>query len=357
MKKNIQLLLLSALIGTVFFSSSTAQDNQKLAQAGFHFLSITSDAKAAAMAEAVTSLQMGASSLFFNPAGMADMDHFVDITGSTNQWIADIKHYTISAAFSPFHGDYGVLGVSYQYVDYGTFFGTVVDQSANEGFRDTGKFKLYASAIGVGYAAKLTDRFSVGGQVRMAWQDLGQSVIPNAYESIPIYAMSDTAHTGTPIGYEDSSLTVSNKLNPLVFDFGTQFKTGFKSLVFGVSVRNFSGDVQYAYEVFQLPLVFTLGISMNVLDLLSSVPLDQELFVSIDASHYRDQPEQLKIGADYHIMKLLALRAGYKTTTDEEGSGFSFGLGVAQAGFSFDYSYTPMGVFDKVQRMTARFSL
>jgi hypothetical protein len=53
-------------------------------------------------------------------------------------------------------------------------------------------------------------------------------------------------------------------------------------------------------------------------------------------------------------MKLLALRAGYNTNTDE--AGFSFGMGIYQAGFAFDYSYTPYGIFDKVQRMTARFS-
>ena len=244
-----------------------------------------------------------------------------------------------------------MVGFSFQYVDYGTLLGTVVDQTRDEGFRDIGSYKLYASAFGIGYANKLTDRFSVGGQVRMAWQDLGQSIIPSDNRT-PLYAPTDTAHT-TIIGY-DTTKTVSNKLNPLIFDFGTQFKTGFKSLVFGMSVRNFSGDVQYAYEVFQLPLVFTLGISMNLMDLIGTVPLDQEFYLSVDASHYRDQPEQLKIGADYRIMKLLALRAGYNTNTDE--AGFSFGMGIYQAGFAFDYSYTPYGIFDKVQRMTARFS-
>jgi hypothetical protein len=351
MKKNIHTLLTGALIGFLFLSFSNAQDNQKLGQAGFHFLSVTSDARAAAMADAVTSLQMGSSALFFNPAGMADMDHFVDIAASSNHWIADMKHYTVAAAFSPFQGDYGVLGFSFQYVDYGTILMTVVDQSSNAGYQDIGTEKLYASAVGIGYAKKLTDRFSVGAQARIAWQDLGASIIPNENTLIPLY--SDSTHN-TISGYKDSASTISNKLHPLVFDFGTQFKTGFKSLVFGMSVRNFSGDVQYAYEVFQLPLVFTLGISMNLMDLIGTVPLDQEFYLSVDASHYRDQPEQLKIGADYRIMKLLALRAGYNTNTDE--AGFSFGMGIYQAGFAFDYSYTPYGIFDKVQRMTARFS-
>ena len=147
----------------------------------------------------------------------------------------------------------------------------------------------------------------------------------------------------------------SNKLTPLAFDFGTQFKTGFKSLVFGMSVRNFSKEIKYVEEGFQLPLVFNLGISMNVFDFWEDNPLDQALIVSVDACHYRSHPEQIKVGAEYVLMNMLALRGGYVSNSDE--SGLSFGLGVHYTGITFDYAYTPFGVFDKVQRMTARISL
>jgi len=43
--------------------------------------------------------------------------------------------------------------------------------------------------------------------------------------------------------------------------------------------------------------------------------------------------------------------------TDNDESGLSFGAGVTRYGFAFDYAYTPFGVFDKVHRVTARFSL
>jgi hypothetical protein len=281
---------------------------------------------------------------------MSDMKDFVDVSVSNNQWIADIKHYTFGMAICPFDGDYGVMGLSMQYVDYGNFLGTVVRRDLDKGYEDVGIFKLYALAVGVGYAKQLTDRFSIGGQIRWARQDLGQSTIPNLAPQIPILDS-----LGNPTGrYTDTARTASNKLTPLVFDFGTQFKTGFKSLVFGMSVRNFSKEMQYAYEGFQLPLVFTLGISMNLMDLFEKAALDQSLYLSIDASHYRDHPEQLKIGLDYQVLKMISLRGGYATNSDEKG--FSFGVGVSQFGFAFDYSYTPFGVFNKVQRMTARFS-
>jgi hypothetical protein len=218
-----------------------------------------------------------------------------------------------------------------------------VNRSVPLGYDDTGTFKLSSLALGVGYAKQLTDRFSVGAHVRWVRQDLGES-------TIAVNIRNDA--TGQRIA--DTSI-VTNKVSPLVFDFGTQFKTGFKSLVFGMSVRNFSQEVKYAEESFQAPLVFTLGISMDLMDLIGTGPMDQSLILSIDASHYNDHPEQLKIGVEYRIMQILFLRGGY--ANDNGGNGLSFGLGVSQFGFAVDYAYTPFGVFDKVQRMTARISM
>jgi hypothetical protein len=277
--------------------------------------------------------------MFFNPAGMATMENLVDVTASSNQWIADIKHYTFSLAVNPAKGDYGVFGFSIQSVDYGEFYGTRVSKSSDLAYEDMGIFKLNALALGFGYAKQLTDQFSVGGQIRWVRQDLGESMIPAINK-----------------GVDTTEQTVTNKMTPLVFDFGTQFRTGIKSLVFGMSVRNFSAEMKYAEEGFQTPLVFNLGISMNLMDLVSDeIPLDQSLYMSIDASHYRDHPEQIKIGLEYKILKAFALRGGYQS--DNDLGGLSFGLGLSQFGFAFDYSYTPFGVFDKVQRMTARFSM
>jgi hypothetical protein len=340
MKNMTMILAIVLLLGSLISTHTDAiaqQENRKLAQTGFQFLSVVSDARAAAMGEAMTSLQIGSSALFFNPAGMADMTGFLDATFSNNNWIADINHTTYSLALNPAGGSYGVFAFSAQSVNYGTFYGTRVNKASPLGYEDTGTFELNAVALGFGYAKQLTDRFGVGGQVRWVRQDLGESVIP-------VISTADTSES-----------RASNELTPLVFDFGTQFKTGIKSLVFGMSVRNFSKEIKYVEEGFQVPLVFNLGISMNVMDLVKNAPFDQELYVSFDATHLRDHPEQIKIGVDYRVLKVLSLRGGYVANNDLDG--FSFGAGVSRSGFAFDYAYTPFGVFDKVQRMTARFSL
>jgi hypothetical protein len=347
MKKKACKIIVCVFMGSLLLSAGLAQENQKLAQTGFQFLSVVSDARSAAMAEAMTSLQIGSGALFANPAGMSGMENFFDMTASINQWIADIKHYTFSLAVNPASGRYGVIGLSLQSVDYGDFYGTRVNHSVPLEYDDTGIFKLNALAVGLGYAKQLTDRFSVGGQVRWVRQDLGTS-------TIAVNIRPDITDTTGNRRIADTT-TVSNKLSPFIFDFGTQFKTGFKSLVFGMSVRNFSEELKYVDEGFRAPLVFTLGISMDMMDLFEKGSLDQSLYLSIDASHYSDHPEQIKIGLEYKVMNTLSLRGGY--ANDNGGSGLSYGVGVSRFGFAFDYAYTPFGVFDKVQRMTVRFSM
>ena len=323
------------IISTPLFGG---EEKKKVAQTGFQFLSVVSDARASALAGAVTTLSMGSSALFFNPAVMTEMDGFIDVTASQNNWIADIKHNAFSIAIRPGTGNWGVFGVSVQTVDYGEVLGTIVDGSSPDGYLDIGTIEPTALGIGLGYAKALSDRFSVGGQVRWVKQDLGESVVPVSITE------SDT-----------TTEKVLNELSPLAFDFGTLFKTGIKSLAFGMSIRNFSKEIKYADEGFQLPLVFTMGISMDMMDLFEIGGPAQSLYLSVDATHYRSHAEQLIVGVDYTLMDFLSLRGGYVSSNDEDG--LNFGFGVSHFGLTIDYAYTPFGVFDKVQRMTVRFAM
>ena len=188
-------------------------------------------------------------------------------------------------------------------------------------------------AIGDGYAKSLTDRFSVGGQVKWVRQSLGESTLPGG----------------------EATTTVSNELSPVAFDFGTLFHTGIKSIAFGMSVRNFSQEIKFAEEGFQLPLMFQMGISADIFDFLPVSAIKHSAILSLAAVHHRSHAEQLLIGLDYRLMELLSLRLGYASANDENA--LNFGFGISRYGLQLDYAYTPFGVFDKVQRVTARFAL
>jgi len=320
------------VIYLIFAATAVAQENKKLAQTGLQFLSVVSDAQAGAMGGAMTSLEVQSSALFFNPAGMANLNGFFDLAVSQNQWITDINHNTVSLALRPADGRFGVFGFSLQSVDYGDILGTVVADNP-QGYEDTGKLSASALALGFGYAKALSNRFSVGGQVKWVRQTLGQSLVPAA---------------------GNATASVKNEVTPLAFDFGTLFKTGVKSLAFGMSVRNFSQEIKFEEEGFQLPLLFTLGISMNVIDLINPGGLKQSAMFSLEATHPRDHPEQLIFALDYKLQDILSLRGGYITSNDEDGP--TFGFGISKFGLQLDYAYTPFGVFENVQRVTARFA-
>ncbi len=332
--------LIAGLSAAIILASNSPAANRKIAQTGFQFLSVSSDGRASALSGAVTALEMKSGSLFYNPAGMAYMPGLFDVAVSDNGFIADIHYNTLSLALRPFQGKYGVVGVSVQAVDYGDVQGTMVSNT-DAGFIKTEMLQPSSRAVGLGYAKALSDRFAVGGQVKYVTQDLGWSSVPVSAE-----ANADTARS-------------ENELSPLAFDFGTQFKTGIKSLVFGMSIRNFSKEIKFAREGFQLPLLFVMGVSMDLMDVLPKSEMKQSLMASIDATHDRSHTskgaEHILIGLDYRLMDMLSVRGGY--ASGEDLSGFSFGIGVSRFGVSLDYAYTPYDYFDAVQRVTARISM
>ncbi|MEW5799607.1 MAG: PorV/PorQ family protein [Bacteroidota bacterium] len=348
-RKNVRLIQYHAdpIIAILFIvvlcisagNDARAQENRKLAQTGMQFLSVNSDARAAGLANSVTTVPMGASSLFFNPAMMSQMEQTVDIVASQNLWIADIKHQTISVAAKPFGDLYGVIGFSFQNVDYGEFKWTQYSSDFAghpDGYIDLPSDVIgspSAWAFGVGYSYAISTQFAVGGQVRYVYQSLASSLLP-----------VDTLGNFEKRNYS---------LSPFAYDFGTHFKTGFQSLTFGMSIRNFSTEMQYEDDAFTLPMVFTLGISMDMMDFFDHEGIVKSLVVTTDASHFRDHAEQVYIGAECSLLDAVLLRVGYITAADEEN--ITYGLGVAQYGMRFDYSITPFGVFDNVQRFSVRF--
>ncbi len=320
------------LVSLLLLSSCILFAEDKLAQTGFQFLSVATEAKGGAMADALTSVEMNSGALFFNPAGMARMDQKFSLGVTQNNWIADITHNSFSMAVNPMGGRYGVFGLSFMSVDYGEIEGTMVWPS-EKGYIDTEILEPTAFVAGLGYAKTLTDKFSVGGQVKYAGQELGKSMVP--------------------VG-EDSLKVKKNLAFATAYDFGTIYKTGWKSLQFGMSVRNFSEEIEYEKESFLLPLTFRLGISMDLFDLVSGLG-NQSLVMAIDATHPRSYDEQLRIGLEYGFMDMFYGRFGYVGNSDENAT--SFGFGLNKFGLTVDYAYTPFGVFDNVQRFTLKFDL
>ncbi len=309
-------------------------DLNKRAQTGMKFLQTSVDARAAGMGSAVTAMEgYSASAVFYNPAGIARLTNNVNVALGQTQLFADINYSYASAMFAPSGGQFGVFGAFLMAVDYGDFLGTV--RADNEsGFLDTGTYSPTALSAGISYAKLLSDRFAVGANIKYVLQDLTSTTI-SAEESR---------------GSEESVIAV---------DFGVLYNTGFRSLTFAMSARNFSQEVTYEEEAFELPLTFTIGVSMDMLDL-TNYNTDMHSFVlSVDAERPRDFYEHVNIGGEYSLNRMFFLRAGYAFPTDEEGInlglGLNFGLGESAA-VSANYSFTDFGILGEVHRIGAAFS-
>ncbi len=313
----------------------------KLAQSGFQFLSVVTDARVAALGGAFTARFGNSASVFYNPATVAFVPGFVDLSLSRTQWIADINYFSGSFTMNPSGGRWGQFTVSILSVDYGTIQGTILDPTTEQGFQDTELLHPYAYAVGIGYAKMFTPRFAFGAHIKYVSQYLGNAYIPN------------------PGGGEP--LSKQYQAGVVAVDFGTIYKVGIKSLVFGMSVQNFAQEIKYESEGFQLPMVFNIGVAMNVLDVFAPENERHALILSFDANHPRAALEQIKFGAEYHFLKVLALRVGYHANVDERN--FSFGVGIQKSlgrkggKIAIDYAYTPFGIFNAVQHFTVRFAM
>ena len=324
MKKLHTFNLIPVLVLTLLCSFTIAQDDDlgtdKLAQTGMKFLSFSPDARAAALGDAVTAKTGGASSLFYNPAGMARIEGMNLSAGQAN-WIAGITYNAVSVAYA---SDAGVFGISVMNVDYGEIQGTI-RSSNTAGYADTELFTPTANVVGLGYAIAPTDRFSVGGQVKFVNEKLG-----NAY--------LDT--DGSVEGIE------SLDMDAVAYDFGLMYQMDWKNLMIAMSARNFSESLKYSEEAFELPLTFRMGVSGDLIENLS---------VSFVNERPRDYLSTTRVGFEYNLMGMLALRAGYVSPTDE--AGISLGVGFQVGGFNVDVAYTDFGVFDPVTRVGVQFTL
>ena len=238
-------------------------------------------------------------------------------------------------AIAPENGQYGVFGLSFLWIDYGEFLGTMFWNN-DKGYIDTQTFSPRAMALGIGYGKSITDKFSVGGQIKYVVQSSGESVI---------------ASEASSSGLEVKKYVVSTP----AFDFGTIYKTGIKSLAFGMSIRNFSKEIKYEQEGFQLPLTFRIGIAMDMVDFMPDYAENNALYLSVDAVHPRALNEFVSFGLDYTFMNTFSLRLGYSSGQSEYD--FSYGVGLKKFGLSIDYAYIPFGVFSDVQKISVSYSM
>ncbi|MBD3291157.1 PorV/PorQ family protein, partial [candidate division KSB1 bacterium] len=237
----------------------------KVAQSTMNFQLVGISPKASAMGDAFMALGKGAESIFFNPAGLAEVSNNFDVKMYATQWIADINYMAGAAVWNA--NNYGAIGFSFLWVDYGTIYGTSLVPLAEQslyprGYIDNGTVSnVGAYSAGISYALAVSTKFLIGGNIRLVGQNLGQNYFPNGE-------------------------VIDNNATKLVFDAGVKYYTGFKSFRFGMAIRNFSSNLKREEISEQLPLLFTMGAAMDIFDVVApSYSEDNSLTLAIDFQH------------------------------------------------------------------------
>ncbi len=299
---------------------------ERAGQSGWQFLKINGDARQAALGGAFTAISSGdANAIFGNPASLADVKH-VSVQLNALQWVADIGHQSVAVAVNL--GNIGVVGASLAALNYGDMPETINSSTGGSGTSPlvTGNtFTAHDIVAGISYARQITEKLSVGGNVRWMRQTIAE------------------------LAMENWSL-----------DIGTLYYTGFRSLRLAITARNFGPDSKFGgwSEEYQsesdnvrMPLDFRAGMAMDFLDGEGSPHL---VTVLVEGDHPNDGREKFQIGVSYSFEKTFFLRGGYKFNYDVQT--FTVGLGMnysfGESSGTLNYAYVDFGELTRVHMIS-----
>jgi hypothetical protein len=302
--------ILIALAALAMVGASCVFAAGKEGTSGAKFLNVGVGARAAAMADAYDPIASGPEAIFWNAAGLVNVEN-QGISVSDNEWIADTR--MVAGSYARRFG-FGTVGFMVQSLMYGTMEETTVKEPNGTGR----EFSAMDMSVGAALGRRLTDRFSVGGTVKLVR-----------------LAFSDVEGVDPAMG--------------VAFDVGTQYMTGFRTLRMAIALQNLGPELQYGgtyeelqrnreeveleeFDSFSLPVVVRLGVAYDPVE---------SMTLCVNAAHPNDGDETLDFGGEWWPMKMVAIRGGYKLNYDE--AKYTGGVGFKFSGFRPDLSYTSMG--------------
>ncbi len=295
------------------------------------FLEIPVGAAAMGMGTAFVSLANDASALYWNPSGAARFEQN-EVMATHMTWIADTK-FDFAALALPL-GDFGTIGLSFTSLSMEDMKVRTVDQPEGTGEY----FSAGDLALGLSYARRLSDRFTVGVTVKYIQQTIW-------HESASAFALDiGTMFRTDMLGGLVIGASLSN--------FGTSMKLdGRDTRQFGRVDPTILGSNEripstIEMESWDLPLLFHLGLSFD--------PVRNDEYrwtIAVDALHPSDNYESVSTGTEVAYREFLYLRAGYHSLFLEEAEGgLSLGFGLASTMLftsstmvKLDYAYNHMG--------------
>ena len=301
------------------------------------FLLIEPSARIGGMGNAGATMSDEIEAAYYNPAAIG----LVSQTGlqfTHSPWLAGISFDY--ASFVLVLGDVGNLYGSVTSLNSGDIAVRTVDQPLGTGE----SYTVTDLAFGLGYGKRVSDRFSVGLQLKFLQETIWHSSMSGfAIDAGTLYWISpDGLHIGASIS-----------------NFGTrpQFNGRDLRILFDQNQRINGDNPAIPGELntsdFPLPIMFRVGLGLPI-----TVDDNNRVLLEVDAFHPSDNPESVSAGAEWMVYRTFALRAGYQGLglgPDSE-VGLTLGAGVRYAfndvNVSFDYAWASHGRLDYTQLLT-----
>lgn len=342
-------VVVASIIGSMNGVAQTTQttvaasDFTKVGLSGGQFLKIGVGARGTGMAGAYCAVANDISSIFWNPAGLANVKGY-GADFSQTFWFAGMSHNFVGAVMPV--GEKYRLAASFTTLSSGDIKITTMDKQDGTG----GIYNVSDVALGLTLAGSLTDQFSFGVTAKYIQQ----------------------AFTNVSAG-------------GFVFDIGTRYNTGYKGIILGFSINSlgtqqqFEGsdlnrahtpvdgiktqpiDMRMMTTPFDMPLSFRAGLGADLCqgavwepDVDADGVQQHSLVTAIDFETYSDIPEQFAAGVEYTWKEMLSIRGGYRFGSDQFG--LAGGIGFKYVGSGFDgqisYSVNPSQSLGMINRLS-----
>ena len=259
-------------------------------EAGFAFLKLGIGARPMGMGSAYVALADDPTALYWNPAGLGSVEG-PQVTVMHNEWIQDFRQ-EFAGVSRPFGATAAGLGIS--------------------GF----------------YSSEFEERDDVGNLIgHFGFNDI-------AVTGALAHRFPHQATAGLAVKFI-REMIAEETATAVAFDLGAKVGLGRSGVTLGGAIQNLGGDAKFITESFPLPRTIRAGAAIT-----RAIPsLTGKGVLSAEVRKARGDESHVHVGGEFEYKERLALRAGAKFGYDDES--LSFGLGLIQRRFHFDYALVP----------------